>query len=196
MKCLHLARKVNSYEYVLWYGIDFSLFLWFFDWILELFPRCCNFCLSLYSYTFYDFQLTDWSKPSQICQFCTINLFKEYMKFLNRLYDITWFRAVYSYYTAKCFVKSVNCSKSGYTSITCSKISNIPYNLILTTQFNDSSILITIISCDYLNLSLANEYVDDVTMPTQVIKNNHNFLQADQPIRLQYSNQITWYNIM
>ena len=60
-----------------------------------------------------------------------------------------------------------------------------------TTQFNDSSILITIISCDYLNLSLANEYVDDVTMPTQVIKNNQNFLQADQPIRLQYSNQIT-----
>jgi hypothetical protein len=26
-----------------------------------------------------------------------------------------------------------------------------------------------IISCDYLNLSLANEYVGDVTIPTQVI---------------------------
>jgi hypothetical protein len=58
-------------------------------------------------------------------------------------------------------MKSINCTKQ-----TCSKISNIPYNLILTTQFNDSSILITIISCDYLNLSLANEYVGDVTMDT------------------------------
>jgi hypothetical protein len=55
----------------------------------------------------------------------------------------------------------------------------------------DSSILITIISCDYLNLSLANEYVDDVTIPTQVIKYNQTILQADQPIRLQYSNKIS-----
>ena len=29
--------------------------------------------------------------------------------------------------------------------------------------------------------------------PTQVIKYNQNFLQADQPIRLQYSNQIKLY---
>jgi hypothetical protein len=36
-------------------------------------------------------------------------------------------------------------------------------NLIFTTKFNDSSILITIISCDYLNLSLADEHVGDVT---------------------------------
>jgi hypothetical protein len=84
-------------------------------------------------------------------------------------------------------MKSVNCSKPGYTSITCS---NIPYNLIFTAKFNDSSILITIISCDYLNLSLANEYVGGPTIPTQVIKYNQHFLQADQPIRLQYSNQI------
>jgi len=35
---------------------------------------------------------------------------------------------------------------------------------------------------------LANEYVGDVTIPTQVIKYNQNFLQADQPIRLQYTN--------
>jgi hypothetical protein len=69
-------------------------------------------------------------------------------------------------------------------------ISNIPYNLIFTTKCNDSSFLITIISCDYLNLSLANEYVGDVIIQTQVIKYNQNFLQADQPIRLQYSNQI------
>jgi hypothetical protein len=80
----------------------------------------------------------------------------------------------------------------GETSITCSKISNtcIPYNFIFTTKFNDSSILVTIISCDYLNLLLPNEYVGDVTIPTQVIKYNQKFLQADQPIGLQYSNQI------
>jgi len=50
-----------------------------------------------------------------------------------------------------------------------------------------------IISCDYLNLLLVNEYVGDVTIPTQVIEYNQNFLQADQPIRLQYSNQIKLY---
>jgi hypothetical protein len=58
----------------------------------------------------------------------------------------------------------------GYASITCSTISNIPYNLIFSTKFNDSSILITIIPCDYLNLSLADEHVGDVTIPTQVIE--------------------------
>jgi len=62
-------------------------------------------------------------------------------------------------------MKSVNCSKPGY--ITCSQNSNIPYNLIFTTKFNDSSILITIISWEYLNMSLANEYVGDVPIPTQ-----------------------------
>jgi hypothetical protein len=60
--------------------------------------------------------------------------------------------------------------KPGYASITCSTISNIPYNLIFATKYNDSSILITIISCDYLNLSLTDEHVDDVTIPTQVIE--------------------------
>jgi hypothetical protein len=47
---------------------------------------------------------------------------------------------------------------------------------------NDSSILITIISCDYLNLSLTNEYVGDVTIPNRLssIKKNS---QPDQPIR-------------
>jgi hypothetical protein len=87
-------------------------------------------------------------------------------------------------------MKSVNWHKPGYASITCSTISNIPYNLIFTTIFNDSSILITNISCDYLNLSLADEHVGDVTVPTQVIEYNHNFLQADYPIRLKNSNQI------
>jgi hypothetical protein len=64
-------------------------------------------------------------------------------------------------------MKSVNCFKPGYTSITitCSKI---PYNLIFTTIFNDSSILIMIISRDYLNLSLANEYAGDFKIPTRL----------------------------
>jgi hypothetical protein len=77
-------------------------------------------------------------------------------------------------------MKSVNGSKPGYASITSSNISNIPYDFIFTAKFNDSSILITVISCDYLNLSLVNEYVDDVTIPTQVIKYKQYFLQADQ----------------
>jgi len=50
-------------------------------------------------------------------------------------------------------MKSVNCSKPDYT--------------IIATKFNVSSILITIISWDHLNLSLVNGYV---TIPTQVIK--------------------------
>ena len=88
-------------------------------------------------------------------------------------------------------VLSVNCPRlARLYRITCSQISNIPYNLIFTTKFNDSSILITNISCDYLNLPLANEYVGDVAIPSQVIKYNHNCHQADQPIRLQYLNQI------
>ena len=101
-----------------------------------------------------------------------ICIFKEYLKLLNR------------------FMKSVGWPKPGYASITCSIISNIPYNLIFTTRFNDSSILIPNISCDYLNLSWADEHVGDVTVPTQVIEYNHNFLQADFPIRLNNSNQI------
>jgi hypothetical protein len=76
-------------------------------------------------------------------------------------------------------MKSVNWHKPGYASITFSTISNIPYNLIFTTKFKDSSVLITIISCDYLNLSLADEHVGDVTIPTQVIEYNQNFLQVD-----------------
>jgi hypothetical protein len=73
-------------------------------------------------------------------------------------------------------MKSVSWPKPGYASITFSTISNIPYNLIFNTKFNDSSISITIISCDYLNLSLADEHVGDITKPTQVIAYNQNFL--------------------
>ena len=50
---------------------------------------------------------------------------------------------------------------------------------MFTTEFNDSSILITIISCDYLNLSLVYEHVGDDTIPTQVIEYNQHFLQVD-----------------
>jgi hypothetical protein len=69
-------------------------------------------------------------------------------------------------------MKSVNYSKPGYTILICSTIGHILYNLIFTTKCNDSSILITIILLDYLNLLLANEYVGDVTIPTQIIKYN------------------------
>jgi hypothetical protein len=86
------------------------------------------------------------------------------------LYDVDNMTIVHSCYfhLAKRFMKSVNCSTP--------KISNIPYNLIFATEFDDSSILITIISWDYLNLSLVNEYVGDVTIPTHFIKYNQNFL--------------------
>ena len=67
-------------------------------------------------------------------------------------------------------MKNVNCSKPDYESITSSKIEHISYNLIFTAKCNDSSILMTIISYDYLNLSLADEHVGDVTTPTQVIE--------------------------
>jgi len=58
---------------------------------------------------------------------------------------------------------------------------------------NDYSIFNQIISWDYLISSLANEYVGDVTIPTQVIKYNKKKFQVDQPIRLQYSHQIKLY---
>jgi hypothetical protein len=53
----------------------------------------------------------------------------------------------------------------------------MPYNYIFTTIFIDSPILITTISYDYLKYSLVHEYVDDVTMPTQIIKYNQEELE-------------------
>jgi hypothetical protein len=35
-----------------------------------------------------------------------------------------------------------------------------------------------IIPCDYLNLSLADEHVGDVTIPTQVIEYNQNIVES------------------
>jgi hypothetical protein len=71
----------------------------------------------------------------------------------------------------------------------------IPYNLILTTKFNDSSILIPIISCDYLNLSLADEHVGDVTIPTQVYTGQQCILKyiADETLQDKYE---TWLNYL
>ena len=40
-------------------------------------------------------------------------------------------------------------------------------------------ILITIISSDYLNLSLTDKHVGDVTIPTQVIEYDNKFFLAD-----------------
>jgi hypothetical protein len=76
----------------------------------------------------------------------------------------------------------------------------IPYNLILTTKCNDSSILITIITWDYLNLSLANEYVGDVTVPTQVIKYNQccsgQIRQSDDNIHIKLNDYLWVQNKM
>jgi hypothetical protein len=96
-----------------------------------------------------------------------IKLFKEYLKLLNRLYEITWFGSVY---------EKRKLTQTMLYKYKLLKIYKIPYNLIFTTKFTDSSILITFMSCDYLNLSLAYEHVGDVTIPTQVIKYDQNFL--------------------
>ena len=77
-------------------------------------------------------------------------------------------------------------------------INYIPYNLIFPTKFNDSTILITIISWDYFNLLLVNEYVGVVTIPTQVIKYNQccsrRISQSDCSIHIKL-NYITIYNV-
>jgi mRNA-degrading endonuclease YafQ of YafQ-DinJ toxin-antitoxin module len=92
-------------------------------------------------------------------------------------------------------MKSVNCSKPGYKSITCSKIEHIPYNLIFTTKCNDSLILSTIISWKYLNYCWQmNMLVTSQYQPR--LSSITNLLQADQPIRSQYSHQIKLYIII
>jgi len=45
---------------------------------------------------------------------------------------------------------------------------HIPYDLIFTTKFNDSSILITIISWDYLNLLATSQYQPRLSSITNV----------------------------
>ena len=85
---------------------------------------------------------------------------------MNRLYDITWIGAVYAVYEKHNMYQTRLYKYNLFENF---KVL-IPYNLICKTKFNDSSILITIISCDYLYLSLANEYVGDVTIPSHVIE--------------------------
>jgi hypothetical protein len=58
------------------------------------------------------------------------------------------------------------------------------YLCSFTTKFNDSSILITIIPCDCLNLSLADEHVGDVTNTNHGYEfpekmKHHIFFQSD-----------------
>ena len=61
---------------------------------------------------------------------------------------------------------------------------------MFTPDVNDFSILITIISGAYLNLSVTNESVGDVTIPTQVIMYNQSYSrqisQSDCSIRINY----------
>jgi hypothetical protein len=68
-------------------------------------------------------------------------------------------------------MKSVNWPKPGYASM-CSTISNIPYNLIFKTKFNDSSILITIISCDFyrwrMNTLVTSQYQPRLSSITNI----------------------------
>jgi hypothetical protein len=69
----------------------------------------------------------------------------------------------------------------------CSKIAHIPYNLISTIKCNDSSIL-----------SFANEYVGDITIPTQVIKYMYNQLDVvpcGSASSWLYMYLITWVGI-
>jgi len=116
-----------------------------------------------------------------------IFLFKEYVQFLNKLYNITWFGTVYAVYEKRKLFQSRLC-------ITCSKIEHIPYNWIFTTKFKNSSISITIISWDYMNLSFANEYVGNITIPTQVIKYNQCYSrqisQSDCSIHIKLNFQL------
>jgi len=91
-----------------------------------------------------------------------------------------------------------------FQTITCSKISNIPYNLIYTTKFNDSSILITIISCDYLNLSLVNEYGGCMLVTSQyqprlssiAKKNSRQISQSDCSIQIKLNYLRLFCNII
>jgi hypothetical protein len=61
---------------------------------------------------------------------------------------------------------------------------------MFTQNFNDFSILITIISGAYLDLFVMNECVGDVTIPTQVIMYNQSYSrqinQSDCSIRINY----------
>jgi hypothetical protein len=101
---------------------------------------------------------------------------------LNRSYDITWFGSAY----AKRFMKSVNGPKPGYASITCLTISKIPYNLIFTTKFNDSSILIM-----RMNKLVASQYQPRLSSITKIF--DRRISQSDWNIQIKL-NYLTIYN--
>ena len=87
-------------------------------------------------------------------------------------YEITSFGGSLRFVNREAVMESENSSIpiTGYASKTCWIIGHIPYNLIFTIKFNNSSTLTTIISCDYF--SVVNEYVGDITIPIQVIMYN------------------------
>jgi hypothetical protein len=125
----------------------------------------------IWSYTLYNINLS-WRTSS------IRNLFWSWEGWIGLVlssYYLSGCTTVASYESERSYIEKYLEINIFEASITCSTISNIPYNLILTTKFNDSSILITIISRDYMNLSLADEHVGDVTIPTQVIEYNQNF---------------------
>jgi hypothetical protein len=98
-------------------------------------------------------------------------------------WKLTCSRHLFSpWYIGKGFMKGVNFS--------CLKISIIPYNSIFRPNFNDFSILITIISGAYFKLFVTNECVGDVTIPSQVIMYNQSYSrqisQSDCSIRINY----------
>jgi hypothetical protein len=74
-----------------------------------------------------------------VCNGKTIlTLYLQNVQYYNKNRNISFkeniqYNLVYGLKTVKRYMKRVNCSKQGYTSITCSKIEYIPYNLIFTT---------------------------------------------------------------
>ena len=89
-------------------------------------------------------------------------------------------------------MKSVDWPKPGYASITCSTISNIPYNFIFTTKFNDASILIMIISCDYLyfrwrmNTLVTSQYQHRLSSITKIFSRRISQSDCNIQIKLNY----------
>ena len=104
-----------------------------------------------------------------------LQTFKEYLKLLKK------------------FMKSVNWPKPGYASITCSTISNIPYNLIFTTKFNYSSILmrlfhVTIWICRWrMNTLVTSQYQPKLSSITKIFSRRISQSDSNIQIKLNYS---------
>jgi hypothetical protein len=75
-------------------------------------------------------------------------------------------------------------TKPGYASITCSTISNIPYNLIFTTKFNDSSIHVTIWICRWrMNTLMTSQYQPMLSSITKIL--SRRISQSDCRIQIK-----------